>query len=116
MLQNLYQCISADMLRTAYFAIFLSHISYAILVWGHSAEVRRVFGLQRKAVRIISGLGFRYDCRYMYNKRLCLLTVPCMYVMECLLHVRQNTCFELMKTSMATIPVQNITLYQHTGD
>lgn len=88
-LRNLHKCVSPDVLRTAYFAIFHTHVSYAILAWGHSAEVHRVFGMQRKAVRVMSGLGYMDDCRNVYV-RLGLLTVPCLYVLECLLYVRQN--------------------------
>nr|CAI5834912.1 unnamed protein product [Callosobruchus analis] len=88
-LRNLYFCVSADILRIAYFSIFHTHLSYAILSWGHSAGMLRVFGLQRKAVRIISSLRFRDDCRAMYV-RLRILTVPCVYIFECLMYVRQN--------------------------
>ncbi|VEN33714.1 unnamed protein product [Callosobruchus maculatus] len=88
-LRGLYFCVSADILRTAYFSIFHTHLSYAILSWGHSAGMLRVFGLQRKAVRIISSLRCRDDCRAMYVK-LRLLTVPSVYILECLMYVRQN--------------------------
>nr|CAI5822017.1 unnamed protein product [Callosobruchus analis] len=88
-LRNLYFCVSADILRIAYFSIFHTHLSYAVLSWGHSAGMLRVFGLQRKAVRIISSLRFRDDCTAMYV-RLRILTVPCVYILECLMNVRQN--------------------------
>lgn len=43
-LRNLILNISREILRTAYYAIVHSYLAYAILVWGHSAEIPRVFG------------------------------------------------------------------------
>lgn len=89
MLRNLRRCVSANVLRTAYFAIIHSHLSYAILAWGHAAETNRIFGLQRRTVRIVTGLGYRDDCRNAFVS-LGFLTVPCIYVLECLLYVKQR--------------------------
>lgn len=88
-LRNIAQCVSGNVLRTAYFAIFHSHIAYAILAWGHSAEAHRVFGLQRRVVRIMSGLGYRDDCQGVFVS-MSLLTVPSLYILECLMYVRRN--------------------------
>lgn len=62
-LRNLSQCVSADVLRIEYFAVFHPHLTYAILAWGHLAEVRRTFGLQRKGARILTSMGYRDNCR-----------------------------------------------------
>lgn len=88
-LRNLRRCVSSDVLKTAYYAVFHSHLSYAILAWGHTPHIYRVFGIQRKALRIITGLGYRDDCRGEYVG-MQLLTVPCVFILECLLYVRQN--------------------------
>ena len=88
-LRNLASCVSHKVVRAAYFSIFHSRMSYAILVWGHSSGTSRVFGMQRKAVRIISGLGFREDCREAFKMQ-GILTVPSQFILENLLYVRQN--------------------------
>jgi len=57
LLRQLFRCVSAVLIRTAYFTVFHTHISYAIFAWGHSAGRHKVFGLQRRAVRVVSGLS-----------------------------------------------------------
>lgn len=88
-LRNLANCVSPSVLRQAYFSLCHSHIQYAILVWGHSAGAARVFGLQRRALRIISGTPYRQDCRqdFINNK---VLTLPSLFILENLLYVRTN--------------------------
>jgi len=78
-LRHLSRCVSAGVIRTAYFAVFHTHISYAILAWGHSAGRHRVFGLQRRAVRVVFGLSYREDCKSAFID-LRVLTVPWLYL------------------------------------
>lgn len=89
LLRSLRACVSNEVLRTAYYALFHSHLSYAILIWGHSSGAQRLFGLQRKAVRVVSGLAYREDCRGSFGD-LGILTLPCLYVLENLLFVKRN--------------------------
>lgn len=89
MLRSLSKCVSINVLRTAYFAVFHSHLSYATLAWGHSSGMTRLFRIQRKAVRIIAGLPFREDCRQQFSS-LGILTLPCVFILECVLYVRRN--------------------------
>lgn len=88
LLRNLANNVSQKVLRTTYFALFHSHMSYALLVWGHSAEAHRVFGLQRKAVRLLAGLGFRDDCRDVF-RQLQIMTFPSLCIFENLLHIKK---------------------------
>nr|CAI5830341.1 unnamed protein product [Callosobruchus analis] len=92
-IRGLSNCVSPPVLRTAYFAIFQPHISYAILAWGHSAEVHRLFAIQRKLVRIISGLGYREDCREAFIA-LSILTVPALYIWQNLLFIKKANNFQ----------------------
>lgn len=89
LLRHLAENISPTVLRTAYFANFHSHLSYAVLAWGHASGTQRLFGLQRKAVRLLGGLGYRDDCRAAF-RQLGILTLPSLYIFESLLHVRNN--------------------------
>ena len=66
-LRNLQSCVTQDIMRVAYFSVFHSHLSYATLVWGHSADASRAFALQRRAVRILAGLRFRDECRHVFQ-------------------------------------------------
>jgi hypothetical protein len=63
-------------LVTAYHALVHSNITYAILVWGHSTHLRKVFNQQRRCIRVLGGLGYRDDCRDIF-KTFKILTVPC---------------------------------------
>ena len=56
LLRNLSCRVPAGTLRTAYFALCHTHISYGLLVWGHSCIRNRIFKMQRKAIRVIAGL------------------------------------------------------------
>lgn len=89
LLRRLAENVSVAVLRTAYYAIFHSHLSYAILVWGHASGAQRLFGLQRRAVRVLSGLGYRDDCRVGYRE-LKILTLPSLYILENLLHLKRS--------------------------
>ena len=94
-LKNLSECVSPSVLRNAYFALFHSRMTYAILAWGHAAGSSRIFGLQRKALRVLMGLGYREDCRPAF-KSIKVLTLPSVYILENLLHVQAN--LDLFKT------------------
>lgn len=92
-LRNLSGCVSNKVLRTAYHSVFHSHLSYGLIAWGHSTGMGRVFGLQRKALRVLSQLGFRDDCRQAYIDQ-GILTVPSQYILENLKYIKQNkSCY-----------------------
>lgn len=88
-IRNLSLIVSRQVLLITYHALFQSKISYAIHAWGHAPSMKRVFGLQRKAVRIINKLGYRDDCTQAYFE-LKILTVPSIYILQCLMFVKEN--------------------------
>lgn len=88
-LRNLVSTISLNFLLTAYYGSFHANMSYGILNWGHSAHATRIFGLQRRCIRILSQLKYRDDCKDQFIK-LNILTLPCVYILECLLYLKQH--------------------------
>lgn len=86
-LRQLANRVSTAVLRTAYFALFHSRLSYALLAWGHSAIRHRVFGLQRRAIRIVGGVSYRSECRDLFRS-LNILTLPSEYALQCIMHVK----------------------------
>lgn len=88
-LRNLANEVDSDCLKTAYFALCHSQIAYAILVWGKAAKWHRIFALQRRAVRILGGLGYRDDCRNVFVK-LGILTMPSLFIFELLKYAKKN--------------------------
>lgn len=89
LLRGLSRVVSRPTLLNAYYGLVHSLASYAILVWGHSAHASAVFGLQRRAVRIVMGLSYRADCHHLF-KEMGILTVPNLYILQCLLYARKH--------------------------
>ncbi|KAJ8981047.1 hypothetical protein NQ317_018019 [Molorchus minor] len=44
----------------------VSQMAYGLINWGHAPQTSRIFGLQRKAIRIITNLGYREDVKHFY--------------------------------------------------
>lgn len=88
-LRRLKSTVSQSTLITAYFGFIHSRLSYGILVWGHSCHTAKLFAIQRKCIRIIANLKFRDDCRS-YFKSLRIMTLPAVYIFNCLIHVKKN--------------------------
>lgn len=89
LLRSLAQRVSTETLVTAYHSLIHSVISYAILVWGHASSASSVFSMQRRAIRVIAGLKFRDDCKSKLIE-LKILTVPCTYILQCLIYIKNN--------------------------
>ena len=89
LIRMLTQCVTLPTLMLAYHGYFSSRMSYALLNWGHGAHTSRVFGLQRRCVRVIAGLGWRDCCRRAFTE-LGIMTLPCLYIYICLKYVRAN--------------------------
>lgn len=88
-LRKLSTILSKVALRSAYFAFFNSYISYGITLWGNSPTAIRVFIMQKKAVRILANIGFRDHCKP-YFISLKILTLPSLYVQQCLIAIHKN--------------------------
>ena len=88
-LRRLSESVSRDVVRVAYFALFQSHLCYGLLAWGHAASCERVFSVQRRVVRVLDGIAYRDDCRQSFIG-LRLLTLPCLYIFECIKYVLNN--------------------------
>ena len=89
LLRRLATTVTRDVLRTAYFALVHSHITYCVLAWGSSPDSEHVFRMQRRAVRVLGGVGYRDDCRDTFA-RLSILTLPCEYILSCILHANTH--------------------------
>jgi hypothetical protein len=87
LLRNLKNELSPEYLRNIYFGICESHLVYGLVVWGHTTIRHRLFGLQRKAVLILAGLGCKNDCK-VYFTSLNILTLPSFYIFVCLIYVK----------------------------
>ncbi|XP_039278662.1 titin [Nilaparvata lugens] len=63
-----------------YHALFHCHITYGLLLWGHSAGAADVLRLQKRAIRIITGSDHLAHCKPIFA-RLGVLTVFSHYIL-----------------------------------
>lgn len=69
--------------KIAYHALIESHIRYGIVLWGNSPHASKIFKMQKRAVRILEGLGYIDSCREAFRK-LNILTLAGLYILEVL--------------------------------
>ena len=65
-MRNLIHTLNPDILRMVYFAYFHSVLQYGILFCGNSAHAHQVLTLQRRVVRVTSGVGPRSSYRSLF--------------------------------------------------
>jgi hypothetical protein len=88
-IRTLYNSLNSEALCMVYFACFHSVINYGLIFWGNSTNVQRVFRVQKKVIRIMSGVGMRASCRGLFRK-LNILPVACQYIFSLMLFVVAN--------------------------
>ena len=72
-----------------YFAYFHSVLQYGTIFWGNRTHAHQVFKLQKRVVRVMSGVGPRPSCRSLFRK-LDILPVACQYILSLLLFIVDN--------------------------
>src|SRR3978361_839601 len=106
LIRNLSKVVSHGVLMTVYHGYFASVMTYAILNWGHSAHAAEVFGLQRRCVRVIAGLGYR-DCCRKALRDLGILTLPGPYILRCLQYIRENFHLFTLHSNVHNYPTRH---------
>jgi hypothetical protein len=82
-------------LRQVYFAYDQSHILYSIVIWGGSSHLERVTCAQKRVLRTMAGVRFRWNpeqtdsCRPLVIQ-FQILPVYCIYIVECTKFVKKN--------------------------
>lgn len=76
----------------AYHGYVSSLLRYGIILWGNSTDIDKVFLVQKKCVRAISGVGPRDSCKPLFKKYK-LLTVTSLYILEIGNFIRKNMKF-----------------------
>lgn len=69
----------SSVVKSAYYGLFQSRISYGLMFWGNSTNVEQVFKMQKRAIRIISGRKALDSCRPLF-KELNILPLPGLYI------------------------------------
>jgi hypothetical protein len=58
--------VNQETLLMVYYAYFYSIIRYGVIFWGNSSYAINVFHLQKRVVRIITGINNRNSCRQIF--------------------------------------------------
>jgi hypothetical protein len=88
-MQTVKPYMSPQMLKAIYYAHFHSIISYGIIFWGHTTPSMRVFRLQKRIVKIMTGSRAKDSCRKLFTK-LEILPLPSLYIFSLLKFVIKN--------------------------
>jgi hypothetical protein len=87
LIRSLSYFMSKKILRMVYFSYFHSILKYGIIFEGNSTDYK--LQLQKKAIRIISGVGSRDSCRDLF-KKLNILPLSCEYILSLTMFVIDN--------------------------
>lgn len=89
LLRRLKLQLTEEHLLHIYHGLFSCHLSYGLLLWGHSPSCKAVLKLQKRALRVITSAGWRDHCKPIFRK--CkILTVYSLYILLSLVHVKAN--------------------------
>jgi hypothetical protein len=79
---------STDTFKSIYFAYFHSTVKYGIVFWGNSPN-NKIFTLQKRTVKIITGVKSKYSCRNLFM-RIDISPLPCKYIFSLMNSVINN--------------------------
>jgi len=88
-IRNLTNTLNTDILHMVYFAHFQPVFQYGIILGGNSAHAQQVLKLQKRVIRIMSGMGPRSSCRNLF-KKLNILPVPSQCILSLMLFIIEN--------------------------
>ena len=81
--------VTLDVLKVIYFSYIYPHILYGILLWGNDPNIKRILILQKKAIKIMCNVNVRTHSKPLF-KKLNILTVTSLYIIECLMYVKKK--------------------------
>lgn len=81
--------VNEEAALSAYYAYVNSRIKYGIIFWGNSSEAPRIFRLQKSCLRSIFHLKRRETCSEIFKQKK-ILTLPGLYIYECVCFVKDN--------------------------
>ena len=113
-LSKLRHFIPMSVLRSIYFALFHSHMSYAAIVWGQGLNHNsRIFKLQRRCIRIMNFSDFNADTQPLFT----VSNIPYLpeFIFACNIKLVHQTLNKLTPTSIQnTLEYKTLTHYYST--
>jgi hypothetical protein len=82
--------LSLDSLKLIYYSYSHSILSYGIIFWGNTPHSNVIFKMQKKIIRIMTGIRNRDSCTEHF-KKLKILPLQSQYLLSLLLFVAENT-------------------------
>lgn len=76
---NIKNIVSEKALIQVYYSVVQSVLTYGIIVWGQAAELRRVFVLQKRIIRMMFGMHRLESCREVFKAKK-VMTVVSLYL------------------------------------
>jgi hypothetical protein len=89
LLWKLRDILSVEYLRIAYFGLFQSHISYGLILWGHSPSVKNILLIQKKVIRTLCRANYLDHCRPLFIQTK-ILTIINLYIFQVLVYTKNN--------------------------
>lgn len=86
---QLRRSVTLHILKMYYFSHIQSCLNYCNICWGNCSRSSEVFTLQKKIVRTMLFKPPRYSCKSFFIE-LGILTVPCLYILNCVLYIREH--------------------------
>jgi hypothetical protein len=89
MKKSLRDATSPLAIRNIYFAYIHTHLKYGLIFWGGNSKSKTIFKLEKRVMRIISGVSRLSSCRQLF-KDLNSLPLPCMYIFELVCYIKSH--------------------------
>jgi hypothetical protein len=83
-IKSLKDVASFYILRNIYFAKFQSLVSYGLIFWGGESESSEVLKIQKRILRLMTGVNSRISCRPIF-KKLKILLPPYTFLRYCVI-------------------------------
>ena len=99
--------MSLTTLKTIYYSSFNAIISYGLSFWGNSPHNVKVFRIQKRIIRIMSGCKQRVSCRKLF-RRLEILPLAFQYILLLMLFVIKNKNFFTLNSDHYTVSTRQM--------
>lgn len=101
LLRRLSVYFDIETLRRVYFGVIYPFISYGLLLWGctFNCHVKKIFVLQKKALRIITKVDSRRTCKDLFIKY-GILTVYAMYIFQVVVLVKGDDAYTMLNSTI----------------
>ena len=91
-LRRILQTCGFESALQVYHSLFMSHISYGIILWGNSSHqnIDLIFKTQKRALRFLLEVNQRESCKAHFIAQN-LLTVPSLYIFQTLVYIKRRS-------------------------